>query len=283
MVPRARVEPQAPVLNYRSILMKRLFLLLTLALAVQAGAAWRSVTQGVDYRRITRDGLDVHVTRVDLTNEELRVVATDESERGLTVSEYAKRTNAIVAINADYFDEKGDPIGLAAGACGVWAEPKPVRKQPVVVVGEQRAAIVAAGTTPDQWVSGAVAGWPMLIDACEKIEKLPGSDFFTFAPHPRTAVALSEDRRTLYLVVADGRREGIPGPTLPELAEFLREELDACEALNLDGGGSTAMWVEDRIVNVPSDGAERKVGNHLAVIAASAWEGCTGRERRSKE
>lgn len=263
--------------------MKRIFLFVLLTTAVTAGAEWRSITEGVDYQQIVRDGLDVHVTRIDLTNEELRIITTLESEKGLTVSEYAQKTGAIVAINADYFDEKGEPIGLAAGACGIWAEPKPVRKQPVTMVGEKRVEIVPAGERPDAWVSGAVAGWPLLISGCKVIEELPGSDFFTRAPHPRTAVALSENGETLFFVVADGRRDGIPGPTLPELAAFLREELQACEALNLDGGGSSAMWIDDRIVNRPSDGVERKVGNHLAVIPSSAYEGCTDHARLSKE
>jgi exopolysaccharide biosynthesis protein len=57
--------------------------------------------------------------------------------------------------------------------------------------------------------------------------------------------------------------------TLPELAQFM-DELGACTALNLDGGGSSAMWVLDRIVNQPSDLVERPVANHLAVISIDA-------------
>jgi exopolysaccharide biosynthesis protein len=52
------------------------------------------------------------------------------------------------------------------------------------------------------------------------------------------------------------------------------DELGACTAVNLDGGGSSAMWVDDRIVNRPSDLVERKVVNHLAVVAASDYRGC---------
>jgi exopolysaccharide biosynthesis protein len=87
----------------------------------------------------------------------------------------------------------------------------------------------------------------------------------------------------MYFVVADGRREGVPGMTLPELALFMDQELDACAAMNLDGGGSSAMWVRDAIVNRPSDGPERKVGNHLAVVAASDYDGCSERVRRMKD
>ena len=44
---------------------------------------------------------------------------------------------------------------------------------------------------------------------------------------------------------------------------------------NLDGGGSSALWLEDAIVNQPSDGTERKVGNHLAVVASHDYKGCS--------
>ena len=78
-------------------------------------------------------------------------------------------------------------------------------------------------------------------------------------------MGLSRDRRTLLILVADGRREGVPGLTLPELAAVM-VEAGACTALNLDGGGSSALWLRDRIVNRPSDGFERKVANHLGVV-----------------
>jgi exopolysaccharide biosynthesis protein len=105
-------------------------------------------------------------------------------------------------------------------------------------------------------------------------KELPGSDAFSRAPHPRSAAGVSKDGKTLYLVVADGRREGVPGMTLAELAEFMKNELDVCSAINFDGGGSTAMWVGDHVVNKPSDGTERKVSNHLAVVFQRGYEGC---------
>jgi len=47
-----------------------------------------------------------------------------------------------------------------------------------------------------------------------------------------------------------------------------------CAAINLDGGGSAAMWVGDHIVNRPSDGVERKVGNHIAIIRRTDFVAC---------
>jgi Phosphodiester glycosidase/WD40-like Beta Propeller Repeat len=73
--------------------------------------------------------------------------------------------------------------------------------------------------------------------------------------HPRTGVGLTEDGSVL-LVVVDGRRPLSRGLTLVGFARLLRS-LGARWALNLDGGGSSVMVVNGRIVNVPSDGRER--------------------------
>jgi exopolysaccharide biosynthesis protein len=241
--------------------------------SLAAADDWQSVSPGIDYQQIDRDGADAHVVRVNLTEPQLQVIATSESERGLTVSEFASRNGAIVAINGDYFDPELRPIGLAMGDGHVWAQAsESIRRQEVVGVGDRRVQIFARAEplrAPEPWMTGAVSGWPMVVDDCEPVAELPGSDHFSRAPHPRSAVGLSADRKQLFLVVADGRREGVPGLTLPELANLL-DELGACTALNLDGGGSSAMWVRDRIVNQPSDLVERPVANHLAVIAASA-------------
>jgi hypothetical protein len=89
----------------------------------------------------------------------------------------------------------------------------------------------------------------------------------TFATelHPRTAMATLADGRAL-LLVADGRHppERV-GMALDQLARMLIE-LGAREAINLDGGGSTAMVVQGKLVNVPSDPTgERPVSDAIVV------------------
>ena len=67
-------------------------------------------------------------------------------------------------------------------------------------------------------------------------------------------------------MTVDGRRPGYSvGATLPELAKVMLE-LGAAEAINLDGGGSTTMWLRGRTVNLPSDGRERPVSTSLVVL-----------------
>lgn len=269
--------------------MVRFTLRIIVLAAVLAAAApaihadWEQVAPGVKYQEFIEPGIAVHVTRVDLTNEAIRAVASNEEDRGLRVSEYAGRLEAIAAVNADYFDEQMNPFGVAAGPCGRWSgEPNPMRKQATVAFGEGRSRIYAAADLPrplPRWIDSAVSGWPILVRDCQALgsKELPGSDHFTRAPHPRTAVGLSKSGRTLYLVVADGRREGVPGMTLPELALFMRERLRVCSAVNLDGGGSSAMALEGKIMNRPSDGTERRVSNHVAIIPASAYPACEQR------
>lgn len=255
--------------------MKRALALAALLFTVAVQAEWRTVAPGVDYQRIARGRIDVHVTRIDLRHPNTITIATDEDERGLTVSDFARKTKAVAAINGDYFDPQLNPIGRSVGACGLWWKGTKVqRRQGFVAVGRGRAWIQRNTQKIHRWMRGGVSGWPMLVEDCRGLANLPGSDSFTRAPHPRTAVATSKDGRTLYFVVADGRRPDAPGMTLPELADFLVTELGVCSAMNLDGGGSSAMWVGGAIVNRPSDGTERKVGNHLAVVSAADYEGC---------
>jgi exopolysaccharide biosynthesis protein len=88
--------------------------------------------------------------------------------------------------------------------------------------------------------------------------------------HPRTAAGVSRDGRTLLLLVVDGRQPGWSvGVTLSDLAAMMIEA-GAWNAVNLDGGGSSAMWwreaaAEGRVLNRPSDGRVRPAANHLGV------------------
>ena len=233
---------------------------------------WIPIERGVHYREIIRDGLHAYVVRVDLERDDLRVVATPEEQKGVVVSRFAESVSAIAAVNADYFDEQMRTVGHAMSGGDAWEGRHGTRNQPVIGFGADRAEIFSVeGRDAElpEWVDEAVSGWPLLIENCTPFtaEQLPGSDFFTRAPHPRTAAGLSKDRRWLFLVVADGRREGIPGPTLAELGSFMRAELEVCSALNLDGGGSSAIVIEGELMNQPSDGSERVVANHLAIVS----------------
>lgn len=133
----------------------------------------------------------------------------------------------------------------------------------------------AAGSWADLVDGGteAVGGFPDLVDGGHRVGDLEVSERPTFAAarHPRTAVGYDSGAGRLWLVVVDGRQPPhSAGMTLPELADVM-EALDADEALNLDGGGSTTMIVTGRTVNRPSDPTgERPVVNALALVRTPA-------------
>jgi exopolysaccharide biosynthesis protein len=241
-------------------------LLLLLLLATNALAEWRSVAPGVAHQRIG----NVDVARVDLKHANTKVIATAKSDRGMTVSAFARKHKALVAINGDYFDEQHWPIGKAGGACGVWWQGKRVaRNQGLVSAGAGRVEIQRNTQSARGWARGAVSGWPLLVENCAAERNIPGSDHFARVKLPRTAVATSRDGKTLYMVVAQAM-------TLPQLAQFLVKELGACRAMNLDGGMSSTMWAGNRIVA----GSDIAVGNHLAVVRAADYSGCAERKNQ---
>jgi exopolysaccharide biosynthesis protein len=112
-----------------------------------------------------------------------------------------------------------------------------------------------------------VAGVPQLIkDGKIDItwEKEGSSKSFVETRHPRTAVAKLKDGKFLMITI-DGRSEISGGIGLQDLAEYLLS-LGAIDAMNLDGGGSTTMFVGGKVVNRPSDKeGERKVSDALLV------------------
>ncbi len=96
-----------------------------------------------------------------------------------------------------------------------------------------------------------------------RVEEFP-SDIST-GRAPRSAVGVTK-YGDFILAVVDGRQAHSIGCTLEEWATVLRNEFGAVNAINLDGGGSTELVVKDNLVNSPSDGSERAVGNAVAIL-----------------
>lgn len=81
--------------------------------------------------------------------------------------------------------------------------------------------------------------------------------------HPRTAIG-QKANGDIVLVVVQGRNILNKGVTATELASIMLS-LGCVNAVNLDGGGSSEMIINDKIVNQPTDGKERAIGAALIV------------------
>lgn len=100
---------------------------------------------------------------------------------------------------------------------------------------------------------------------------------------PRTAVAISADKKKVHFITVDGRQSNSVGMTLTQFANYL-VSLGVDRAINLDGGGSTAMAIRKYgsntvlLANNPSGGTERRVSAILEAIST----GVTGTAKTMK-
>ena len=97
------------------------------------------------------------------------------------------------------------------------------------------------------------------------------------AVNARTVIGLSQDKQTLFLFTVDATPGGTSGMKVGEAADLLINDYGVYNALNLDGGGSTTLAMEDPsthmgvIKNVSSDNPlGRSVGSNFAVFARAA-------------
>lgn len=112
-------------------------------------------------------------------------------------------------------------------------------------------------------VFDAIGGQPILVQDGQVVAETCSSAFCR--RNPRTAIGWTASGRVL-MVVIDGRRpRWSVGSSLGELARLMTD-LGAVQALNLDGGGSSAMWVDGEVVNKPSDDHQRNVTTAVLVL-----------------
>lgn len=235
----------------------------------------------------------LYVVTVDLTDPRvsLHVAAGGPDPDGpgpwettlAKVSEVAKREGFDLAVNGGFFsvrDEQivmgrrvhyfeGNPanvIGTAISDGRIWSDEP---RHPLLVIGEDGRAVIDAFLTAPEGSRQAIAGNVMLLRAGQPVPSR------NTARHPRTAVGIDAEGKTLTILVVDGRRQGHSiGMTYAELAaEFQR--LGCHHAMNLDGGGSTTLVMRDesgrfRVINRPSDGSELAVPMSIERPTASA-------------
>lgn len=179
-------------------------------------------------------------------------------------SEVGAQEGAVAAINAGFFASGCEALDLIkiSGQVLVYAhiDGAPRRGFGVTADGAPIFASIPAWTDwPEAW--HGITGHPNLVtDGEVDIWPWVDSSFYT-ARHPRTALGLRGDGVVL-LVTVDGRTEAGKGMTEPELAQHMIW-LGAVQAINLDGGGSTTMWVDGMSVNgIVSHPSDNELADH---------------------
>ena len=248
--------------------------LLLAASSARAGDTWTTPYDGVRHlHRTTSTPWNIHVLVVDLATPGVHFEATKTDQRKHTTSAFAKLVSAQAAINGDLFSYTDySTSGLAAGANAQWTDTKDTTTEGNAAFDKETSRfeihapseVLAFDKT---WMEGVVSGRPLLVSGGTVPASFSTYGAFCTGRNPRTMVGVSKDGTTVYLAVVDGRSTSSVGMTCAEEGTFMKG-LGAWTALNFDGGGSSTMYVAGLgVVNVPSDGSERVVGNHLALFA----------------
>jgi len=227
--------------------------------------------------------LVVSIARVDLSHPGAEVVTTEPGNDGryeaATVLEFARAQQLDVAINShfffpfesnnpvDYYPREGDPvhaIGIAA-ADGTLITEQVWRGATVHFDRQPRGVLGLPDSRDALW--DAVTGRNILVTAGQ-VQQPAGEGLA-----PRVGLGLADDGQTLLLVVVDGRQPGYSeGMTVSELATLMHT-LGADDAIELDGGGSATLVVDDgdahAVINCPIHtrvpGRMRPVASHIGV------------------
>lgn len=274
-------------------------LLLVAALSAQAPAAGPAerIADGVLLYRLDDPQLlspagpiAVQALRLDPGRVSLSIgLAGDGSPARASVAEIAGRTGAIAAVNAGFFSmatgrpsailkKDGALIGGTSRARGAVAIVE--RKGQTRLLFDRVTAGTAGyktrmGTSSRDWARArdAVSGAGLLMLNGRAIrdwtdERIAAG--FDTTRHPRTVIGVDADE-AIWLVTVDGRNPEVSlGMSFTEL-QGLARRLGLRSALNLDGGGSTTMVVQGKIVNHPSDaGIPRSVSDAIIVLPLPA-------------
>ncbi len=235
----------------------------------------RPLAEGVTWRARRFGDMNgsqiVHELLVDtlLPEVEIRAIASSGCQ---TVGTLGEAAGAVAGVNGGYFGSGCAPVsllkasgsllgtnGFDRGAFGLTTEMAPMVE--VVASGQDwPAAHEAHGGGPTLVVAGvAYAG-----AAAWAVEGFTSGGFN--GDNPRTFAGFDVDGVS-HLGTVDGRRSNAAGMSLDELAAFVASaEIGLSEAVNLDGGGSTTMWIAgatpNGVVNYPSDDQNQEVATH---------------------
>lgn len=226
--------------------------------------------------------------------QHLNVLEVNPSKRTLSLaaekttlvptSQLATQKQALAAVNAGFFNMKdGGSVSFlkSAGQVIHFSDAKHVEENSFILGG----ALIWAQNQPIQIEYGlpdstyladtyqnVLLTGPVLLKNGLEVPLKKAS--FNDNRHPRTGICLTEKDRVI-LITADGRNEQALGLNLHEFSIILKD-LGCKDAINLDGGGSTTMYIKGKpdagVVNMPSDNklfdhqGERKVANALLIF-----------------
>ncbi|MBX7144122.1 MAG: phosphodiester glycosidase family protein [Oligoflexia bacterium] len=247
-----------PYSSYLAFLCRRAVLTCA-ALAALSSAAWADSwrTLGADLELLQRGSQSASLFssqlsffRTRLVDFEARIIrARDFGKQRMSVASLCKLAHAALCINASFFDENGEPLGLIIQ--------RGIKIQPMQKGGSLLTAVLAFNRTEveiasrQDFVVGAtlegIQAGPRLISKGKPVSGIKDQ------ARSRRSIACIDERRRLVLMITSSNFGGL---TFPELqTELLHSDIGCVDAINLDGGGSSQLFLDADIPHA-NDGLE---------------------------
>lgn len=199
----------------------------------------------------------IYVADIQLSSPEYLKTAFAQNSYGKNVtektSEIAAEENAILAINGDYYGAQEKGYVLRNG--NLYRDEAEEGQEDLVIYQDGTFGIISeeeitAAELLEQGAQEILSFGPALIQEGEISVTADDEVGKAMASNPRTAIGMIDDLHYVF-VVSDGRTEESEGLSLLELAEFM-DSLGVETAYNLDGGGSSTMYFNGKIINNPT-------------------------------
>lgn len=188
--------------------------------------------------------------------------------KGETTSSVAKRTNAVLAINAGGFARNRDGLLYPIGVTVADGEILTFYQTGLSFIGfNKEGNLVGDEINSREEIKAldVVHGASFVPTLLKDGKKTTIPSKWKNQRQPRTMIGHFSNGDLLFIVI-DGRQKGYSnGVTLEEAQEKLLE-WNVRDAYNLDGGGSSTFVYNGKVLNSPSDGRERKVVSHFVVL-----------------
>lgn len=203
-------------------------------------ASWKTIANGVEYQDIAKSLLTpwshIHTFRIDLNLNKLSIIAAKNLGKELTsVDEVADKTQSILAINAGFFDDRFQPLGLRVSQFQQLKPLKNISWWGVFSIQHNTAKISSfRNFNKSSSTEFAIQAGPRLLVG-GMIPKLKAGSA------QRTAIGI-QNNHTIIILVTDNA----PLST-QDLAELMNAPPLSCtDAINLDGGSSTQLYANLR-------------------------------------
>lgn len=203
------------------------------------------------------DNTSIYVADVKITSPEYLKTAFAQDSFGKNVTQktslVAAKNGAILAINGDYYGVQEKGYVLRNGT--LYRKTAVKGNEDLVIYKDGSFSIINENEiSAEELLSDnamhILSFGPALVNngaVCVSVGEEVGK---AMVSNPRTAIGIIDNLHYIF-VVSDGRTSSSEGLTLYQLAEFM-QSLGAVTAYNLDGGGSSTMYFNGRIVNNPT-------------------------------